>query len=76
VKPAEVERRLKVSRTSVWRWGQALAVNGRRALGKAPRTRRPPRLSEAKKKQLLTALKAGALAQGYSTDLWTLERKA
>lgn len=74
VKPAEVARRLKVSRTSVWRWEQALDANGRRALRKAPRTGRPPQLSEAKKKQLLTALKAGALAQGYSTDLWTLAR--
>jgi len=76
VKPAEVARRLKVSRTSVSRWGQALAVNGRRALRKAPRTGHPPQLSEAKKKQLLTALKAGALAQGYSADLRTLARKA
>jgi transposase len=74
VKPAEVARRLKVSRTSVWRWGQALAANGRRALGQAPRTGRPPRLSEANKKQLLAALKAGALPQGYSTDPWTLAR--
>ncbi len=72
VKPAEVARWLKVSRTSVWRWGQALAANGRRALRQAPRTGRPPRLSEANKKQLLAALKAGALAQGYSTDPWTL----
>jgi transposase len=40
VKRAEVARRLKVSRTSVWRWGQALDANGRRALRKAPRTRR------------------------------------
>jgi hypothetical protein len=30
VKPAEVARWLKVSRTSVCRWEQALAVNGRR----------------------------------------------
>ena len=37
-KPAEVARRLQVSRTSVWRWGQALDANGRRALRKAPRT--------------------------------------
>jgi transposase len=74
VKPAEVARRLKVSRTSVWRWEQALDANGRHALRKAPRTGRPPQLSEADKMQLLTALKAGALAQGYSTGLWTLAR--
>jgi transposase len=74
VKPVEVARRLKVSRTSVWRWGIALSANGWRALRQGPRTGRPPRLSEANKKQLLAALKAGALAQGYSTDPWTLAR--
>jgi transposase len=73
VKPPEVARRLKVSRTSVWRWEQALA-NGRRALRKTPRTGRPPRLTDAKKKRLVVALEAGALAQGYATDLWTLGR--
>ncbi|MBO0734433.1 MAG: helix-turn-helix domain-containing protein [Methylocapsa sp.] len=35
VKPAEVARRLKVSRTSVWCWEQALDANGQRALRKA-----------------------------------------
>jgi transposase len=74
VKPAEVARRLEVSRTSVFRWAQALAVNGRRALRKGPRIGRPPGLSDAEKKRLVNALKAGALAQGYATDLWTLAR--
>ena len=74
VKPAEVARRLEVSRTSVFRWELALAVSGRRALRKAPRTGRPPQLSETEKKRLVEALEAGALAQGYATDLWTLAR--
>ena len=73
-KPAEVARRLQVSRTSVWRWGQALDANGRRALRKAPRTGRPPQLTDAEKKRLVVALEAGALVQGYATDLWTLSR--
>ncbi len=74
VKPAEVARRLGISRTSVWRWQQTLNANGRAALRKAPRTGRPPRLTPTENKQLVAALKAGALAQGYSTDLWTLAR--
>jgi transposase len=73
-KPAEVARRLQVSRTSVWRWEQALDANGRRALRKAPRTGRPPQLTDAEKKRLVVALEAGALVQGYATDLWTLSR--
>ena len=73
-KPAEVARRLQVSRTSVWRWEQAFDANGRRALRKAPRTGRPPQLTDAEKKRLVVALEAGALVQGYATDLWTLSR--
>jgi transposase len=74
VRPAEVARRVGVSRTSVGRWAGALEANGVRALRKAPRTGRPPALSEVEKKRLVAALEAGALAQGYSTDLWTLRR--
>ena len=74
VRPAEVARRAGVSRTSVGRWASTLAANGVRALRKAPRTGRPPALSEVEKKRLVAALEAGALAQGYSTGLWTLRR--
>jgi transposase len=74
VKPAEVARRLSVSRTSVWRWQQALRSKRRDALHQAPRTGRPPRLTDAQKKRLIAALEAGALAQGYAADLWTLSR--
>jgi transposase len=72
--PAEVARLLKVSRTSVWRWEQALDANGRRALRKAQRTGRPPQLTDAERRRLVVALEAGALVQGYATDLWTLSR--
>ena len=74
VKPAEVARRLGVSRTSVMRWGRVLKTAGRRGLRRAPRTGRPPRLSADEKKRLVAALKAGAVAEGYATDLWTLPR--
>jgi transposase len=76
VKAAEVARRLAVSRTSVGRWAQRLAARGRAALRKAPRTGRPPRLSAAQTRCMIVALKAGARAQGYATDLWTLARIA
>src|SRR6185437_332256 len=74
VRPAEVARRLKVSRTSVGRWQQTLTSGGRRSLRGAPRTGRPPLLDANDQKRLMAALKAGALAQGYSSDLWTLGR--
>lgn len=74
VRPAEVARRLEVSRTSVMRWQRALSAGGRRSLRSAPRTGRPPLLDAMDQKRLIAALKAGALAQGYSSDLWTLGR--
>lgn len=74
VKPAAVAHRLNVSRTSVWRWQQALRSKRRDALRRTPRTGRPPRLTDAQKKRLIAALEAGALVQGYATDLWTLAR--
>ena len=74
VRPAEVARRLSVSRTSVGRWQQTLTSGGRRSLRGAPRTGRPPLLDANDQKRLIAALKAGALAQGYSSDLWTLGR--
>lgn len=76
VTAAEVARRLAVSRTSVWRWARRLAARGRAGLRKAPWTGRPPRLSAAQKRHVIVALKAGAQAQGYATDLWTLARIA
>jgi|SRR5690349_6702610 transposase len=74
IRPAEVARRLEVSRTSVMRWERAIASGGRRSLRGAARTGRPSLLGPDEQKRLIAALKAGALAQGYSTDLWTLAR--
>ena len=39
----------------------------------APRMGRPPLLDANDQKRLIAALKAGALAPGYSSDLWTLD---
>src|SRR6201989_2988698 len=74
VRPAEVARALSVSQPSVSRWQQASAAGGRRSLRGAPRTGRPPLLDPNDQKRLTEALKVGALAQGYSSDLWTLAR--
>src|SRR5689334_9073799 len=60
--------------TSVGRWQRMLASGGRRSVRGAPRTGRPPLLDANDQKRLMAALKAGALAQGYSSDLWTLGR--
>lgn len=74
--PAEVARRLGVSRQSVHRWQQRLGQEGRRALRKAARAGRPPKLTAADRRTLARALKAGPETQGHPTGLWTLKRVA
>jgi transposase len=72
--PAEVARQVGVSRQSVMRWERALKEDGVQALERAEGLGRPRRLSEAQLKELAKALKAGALACGYATEMWTLPR--
>jgi transposase len=43
------------------------------ALKRRPRGR-PSGLVDAQRRELMQALKAGALAEGFATDLWTLPR--
>ncbi len=72
--PAEVARQVGVSRQSVMRWERALKKNGVQGLERVEAPGRPRRLSEAQLKELAKVLKAGALAAGYATEMWTLPR--
>jgi len=74
VAQAEVARQVQVSRQSVMRWADTLERQGIKGLGRASRFGRPPRLSDAQLRELERHLKAGALAAGYATELWTLPR--
>lgn len=74
--PAEVARRLGVSRQSVHRWQQRLGQQGRGALRKSGRAGRPPKLTVANLRTLTRALKAGPETRGDPTGLWTLKRVA
>jgi transposase len=73
VPQAEVARRLKVSRPTVLVWNERLRAGGLAALKNRPRGR-PAGLDLKQKAELAKALKAGALAEGYATELWTLPR--
>jgi transposase len=53
---------------------EGAAADGWQGLHGAARTGRPPLLNAYDQKHLITVLKAGALAQGYSSDPWTLGR--
>jgi len=74
--PAEVARRVGVSRQSVLRWSKRHPQGGMRGLERPKRFGRPPKLDEAQRTELLKALKTGALAAGFASELWTLRRIA
>lgn len=76
VSQAEVARRTEVSRETVRRWADKLSEGGLAALKNAPKLGRPGGLEQAQRQELARALKDGALAQGYATELWTLPRVA
>lgn len=65
---------LNASISSVVRWAQSFRKGGTQALRSRPASGRPPRLASTQKRKVLRLLKQGPLAEGYSTDLWTLPR--
>lgn len=73
---AAVARRLHVSRQSVSRWYRQWRSGGHDALRAAGRAGRKPRLSAEQRGQLDAALRRGARAHGFPTELWTLPRIA
>jgi transposase len=74
LRPAEVARRVDASRQSVLRWGRRLEQDGIRGLRRAGRVGRPPVLTDGQLEALAKQLKAGSLAAGYATEMWTLPR--
>jgi len=73
---AEIARELHASRQSVSRWFEAWRSDKPRWIAGAGRAGRRPALNEAQLQQIDEALRRGAPAQGFSTDLWTLPRIA
>jgi transposase len=71
-----VSQKLKASLSSVVRWYQAYRKNGRRAIQSAAKWGRPSLLGKHQKEKLKRKLLNGAIAAGYSTELWTLNRIA
>jgi transposase len=73
---AEVARTLGVSRQAVSRWHARLEQGGVAALRSRGPTGPDPRLSAVQLAKVERALLQGAMAAGFDTDLWTLERVA
>ena len=73
---AEVARVLGVSRQSVSRWCKDWEKAGIKALKAAGRAGRKPKIEAGDLKKIDIALRKGARANGFDTDLWTLRRVA
>ena len=73
---AEVARQLGVSRQSASRWFRLWKANGSEGLRGAGRTGRKRQLSEEELRRLEAGLIQGPQAQGYETNVWTLQRIA
>lgn len=73
---AEIARVLRVSRQSVSRWYVPWKRGGVEALRAAGRAGRKPKLNRQQRDLVDQALRKGARAHGFRTDLWTLPRIA
>jgi len=72
----EGARRFSVARQVAYRWKEAWAEGGRRALASKGPAGRKPKLTAKQTQRVTEALLAGPAAQGCKTDLWTLPRVA
>ena len=73
---AHVAQRLQASRQSVSRWHREWRRGGVAALRAAGRAGRLPRLDDGQLSLVDRALRQGAPAHGFNTNLWTLPRIA
>ncbi len=73
---AEVARQLDVSRQSASRWHARWQADGTTALRTRGPTGRRPKVADEQLEAIEQALLQGALAHGFATDVWTLERIA
>ncbi|MBV8063512.1 MAG: transposase [Nevskia sp.] len=74
MRQSEVANRLRVSRETVRRWAGKVGEGGLDALKNAPRLGRPSGLNPAQRQELSQLLQQGAMAQGFSSDGWSLNR--
>ena len=72
----EIARRLGCRASSVMRWRDRRTREGDGVYTVRASSGRPARLNDDQKSHLCALLLAGALSQGYRTDLWTTARIA
>jgi len=74
--PVEVARMLGVDRRSVRRWNASYRYGGMRAIRAKSVSGRPMKIGRKALGWLADTLLKGAMASGYSNDLWTCPRIA
>jgi transposase len=72
----EVARLVGADLSSVKRWKRAVAAGGLIVLAAKPNRGRSPKLSLAQRQELANIVRAGPLAAGFRTNLWTCRRVA
>lgn len=72
----ETARMVGCHPSSVMRWRDAVCAHGEAGLKSRPNLGRPPKLTRVQMERLLAILLKGAMARGYSTELWTTRRIA
>jgi len=73
---AEIARQVGVSRATISEWAKTVKDEGRRGLHRRKAIGGVSKLTEAQKQKLKRLLDRGALACGFETDRWTLQRVA
>jgi putative transposase len=73
---AEIARHLSVSRTIVSKWKKKVEAEGIHGLRKRKAKGGQFKLTQEQRQKLKRFLDRGALACGFSTDRWTLQRVA
>jgi transposase len=73
---AEVAEMVGVTYEAARRWRARWVQGGVQALHRRRASGRPPKLSNEQVRQIEQALGAGAVANGFDNDLWTLGRVA
>jgi len=71
---SQVARHFAVTPAAVCQWVKAFQRAGFEALKARPRSGAPPKLTNSQLKQMEKLLLSGPTKQGYSTELWTLQR--
>ena len=71
---AAIARQLGVSRAAIRNWAKQLEAGGLRRLRRRKATGRPPKLNPAQRRELKRLLRRGALAAGFASDRWSMDR--